>query len=166
MGRDKKKWVSGETSDEKFEAIAKNLEKFSRRLKTTATMAVMPFPVSHYVPEVPADGVIFRYIFVGAGKLLKAVIDVVEKSGDSAKFKASLIIGDQTFEQSLNVVSQSTFDLDADVEAGTKLSVKCLDAEAKGIHIGLLWAPSANNYDISKYLLEEIDKDQQEVLDA
>ena len=159
------RWVKGETDEEKFSSIDKVMDKFSRRLKTHTSLAVMPFPVSHYAPEVPADDVVFRYIFVADGRLLGALIDVAAKSGDNVRFQATLVSGRDTVTRGLMVVWQSSIDLDIEVRKGDMLFVSCLDSEAKGIHIGLLWAPSTKHYDVHQYLLNEIDAIQEELQD-
>ena len=159
------KWVSGETTEERFRAIAKNMDKFSRRLKTSVSLAVLPFPVSHYAGEVPSDGVVFRYIFPCKGNLMTAILSCAEKVADAVVFEATLHTGKDSVSRSTQVISQRKLEIGLKVEEGSTLEVKCLDAAAKGIHFGMTWAPSTDNYDIQKYLLDEIDQDQEELED-
>ena len=160
------KWVRGSSTDEKFTSIARNMEKFARRLKTTTAFAALPFPVSHYVADVPVDKVIFRYVFVAAGKITKVVISVAEKSGDNVEFEARLTTGEDTMIKKLTVVDQQMAKLDIQVDEGSTLSISCSDGDAKGIHFGLLWNPSANAYNIERYLIDELEAAVEEPDDA
>ena len=169
VGENKMKIIKGETLEKQMKSVDVILSRFSRRLHKTTAGIVTPFPISNYV-QTPLDGVILKYMFPAAGKILSGVmyiedmpkggidLDIVMRRGKSSDSRSLLV------EKNLTVIHP-----DIEVLTGDRLTISVVakdGAQPDGIWISLLWEPKVSDAVVRKFLIEELDKQQEEELDA
>lgn len=74
MGRERR-FIKGDTTEEKFDAIERVLQLMSTRMFKTATVVIPPIPLSFAYASVPLDGEVFRGFFNVDGHISR--IDVL-----------------------------------------------------------------------------------------
>jgi hypothetical protein len=161
MGREKR-FVVGDTIEEKFDSIERVLWRISRRSNKVATGIVTPFPVSSYVED-PTDGVVFRYMFPLEGEIIKAyiVIDKFPKKGVNliAELRNR---GTGVSKQETMLRTPFVSGYDMHVVAGSCLTISVEPVEKEetvgGIWLGIAWAPKVNEAVLKEFLLDELEK--------
>ena len=163
------KLIKGETLENQMRSVDKILDRFSRRLHKTATGIITPFPISNYV-QTPADGVILKYMFPAGGKILSGVMYIEDMPKDGVDLYTVLWRNKASDSRSLFTRRNLTIvHPNIDVLMGDRLTISIVakgGAEPCGIWISLLWEPKVSDAVVKKFLIEELDEQQKEELNA
>lgn len=158
------KYVKGETPEQQIASIDRTLVHFSRRLHKTITAVIPPDLTFGYVNEVPEDGVILRAIFP-AGRLLKGFM-YVEQYVDKHPVTFIAEVHGQKGIQTKNYQTRKqllVIDPELELEIGDRLIFRVVErANVKGIWIGFLFHIEVRDSVKETFLLDEIDKLQEE----
>ena len=145
----------------------RKLEAINARLKRRMGVAkissyITPFPVSHFVPTLPEDGTVLRYMFPGGGSVSSACIYLEGEIKKGITLSANSV-STNGIGTGISAVIRKPFNkvgLDFKVSVGDRLEI-CLDPgeiEVTNIWTAFLWAPNVRDTDIKKFLRSEIDQ--------
>ncbi len=163
------KLIKGETLEDQIKSVDIILSRFSRRLRKTVTGIITPFPISNYV-QTPVDGTVLKYMFPAEGKILSGVVYIEDMPKSGIDLYTVLWRGEAFDSRTLFTRKNLTVvHPNIEVIVGDRLTVSVVakgGAQASGIWISLLWEPKVSDAVIKKFLIEELNKQQEEVQDA
>jgi len=169
VGENKMKIIKGETLEKQMKSVDVILSRFSRRLHKTAAGIITPFPISNYV-QTPLDGVILKYMFPAAGKILSGVVYIEDMPRSRVDLCTVMWRGGTSDSRSLFIEKKLTVvHPGIEVLTGDRLTVSVVakdEVQPSGVWISLLWEPKVSDVVVKKFLIEELDKQQEEELDA
>ena len=165
----KMKLIKGETLESQMRSVDKILDRFSRRLRKTASGIVTPFPISNYV-HTPSNGVVLNYMFPAAGKILFGAMHIEDMPKDGVDLYTVLWRDKISDSRSLFTRKGLTvIHPNIEVLMGDRLTVSVIakgGAEPCGIWVTLLWEPKVSSAVIKKFLIAELDRQQEEEREA
>ena len=156
--------ISGETTEEKFKSLENILGKILRRSRKH-TVTIMPsIPLFFSAKSVPADGIIFDWLFPTDGVITKVCLAVGHyETQDPVKFTASIngIKGGQykSFETKKRVVVD---ELNLPVTAGDRLTFRVPDETQResvsGIWVSFLFQMGIRDSKKETFIIEELER--------
>jgi len=165
----KMKIIKGETLEEQMKRVDVILSRFSRHLRKTASGIVTPFPISGYTKTLSSEPIL-RYMFPAPGKVLSGVMHIEEMPKNGVDLYAVLHRDEVSNTRSLYTRKKLTIvHPKIEVITGDRLSLSIVTKggdQAVGIWISLLWEPKVPDAVVKKFLIEELDRQQEEEIEV
>jgi len=146
-------------------AVTKRLEN---RLKTAKVSSyISPIPISGFSKDVPEDGVVLRYMFPSKGKIVSACLflgcELKKNTVINVSIKLSSVNGIET---GTSVPVRKNFspvaaEYACNVGDRLEVSVNC-EEPINNVWIAFLWQPSIKAAEAKKFLLSELNGEQDE----
>ena len=144
--------------DERFGQVEKILTRLIGQIPKVVTCQIPPVPLSFYSAEVPADGVVLRFIFPVQGALKRAAV-LIDDMGEckTTTFEAIVHNDVSSASQIFSTNKKAKMlGLDLPVDAGMALTVKCRES-VKGVWIGLLYQVHPDHAETLQLALDQME---------
>lgn len=161
-------------NQERIEFIELIVSRLARRARKTTKAIITPYPISNAVigDDLIGEslkGVILRYMFPCEGKITKGYIRLDRKPKDGVNVSVR-IFNDKVSESKGFTIDRKTLAIDTSLNIlpGDCLEVMLTplgESIVKEIWISMLWIPTVSATEIQNFLIEELEKNIEEVID-
>jgi len=157
------------TNEKKIKKLTTIVERLTRRSNKIAKAIIPPIPISNCISGEEVKGDILKYMFCCPGKVKKGGIYLNAKPESGVVIKISIDSDIGSGSVSYIITRKNLiFEPDLDVDTWNRLtvSIQANDSEKDKITevwIGLLWIPTIKDSEVKNFLIEELDKVEENV---
>ncbi len=136
------------------------IKRLKRRMGVAKVSSyITPFPVSNFIPSIPPDGVIMRYMFPGAGTISNSIMYAEGELKKGAEIRAEIkSITDVVVGAGMTIRKNfGQLGLDQQVNAGDRLIISLTsEVEITNIWVAFLWLPKVKETEVMSFLQAEL----------
>jgi hypothetical protein len=160
--------------DKRIKRMETVVQRMVLRSRKTATAIVAPYPISNAVmsgDDSTVKGTILRYMFPCKGMITRGCIKLGKKPKNGAIINAK-VFGDYTSESKGFTIERKTLFIEPGIEV---LQGDCLEVSLeplteediiKEVWISFLWNPSIPSASLKHFLIEDLEKIQDDFIEA
>jgi hypothetical protein len=157
--------------EDKLKRLEKITERLARRSKTVSKAIITPYPISSAVLGEDVKGTILCYMFPSDGRITSFMIDVGKKPKVDISVGIALAREEGSEARTINVTKKFVESIiGIDVKKGNKLTVYLSynpsdDFKVTEVWVSMLWVPEAKDAYVKKFLIDELEKDSNGLLE-